>query len=125
LQLDGALSKYVISQDIQQDEMVGLCVGPMYFGKQLTKGHAEPVLKYADLTGIYRNASAGRVALFERDDKLILAYSPFKEVILKQVSTFVFAQTDGPFVNEALLVKADTGELTLGQLVFKKTNKYY
>ena len=51
-----------------------------------------------------------------------MAYSPFKEAILAEVSKNVFVNTNGPYVKETMTIGAKKNELRLGQLVFKTSS---
>lgn len=80
-------------------------------------------MKYAAISGIYSNSAVGRLALFERNGKLILAYSPIKESILEQKGPGIFIQVTGPFIDEPVSINTKTNELKTGSLTFKKVEK--
>lgn len=121
----GKYARYVLRIDRQGAVVPGLAVGPLYFAR----GRAEPAgsttTRHDDVVGIYRNASVGRIALFERNSRLILAFSPFKEARLERADHGVFVQKDGPFVGEPVRFAAGGRGLTLGELDFEKTDARY
>ena len=125
LQPDGHFSKYVIGLDLEGSIIKGLNIGPFYFRKGLGKQPADTLKKYNRLTGVYFNAITGRVAIFQRNTNLILAYSSFKEAILQETARNVFLQLSGPFVNEVIFIKSKSKELIIGDLIFKQTLTKY
>ncbi|MEI6409153.1 MAG: serine hydrolase [Bacteroidota bacterium] len=125
LQINGALSKYAIALDLEQGKIKGLQAGPHYFFSPSSPKNGHNVKIYDAITGIYANPKAGRVALFERNGQLILAYSPFKESVLKPISTQAFIQADGPFMHEIITIDANSGVLNAGNLTFIRTKEQY
>jgi CubicO group peptidase (beta-lactamase class C family) len=122
----GTFAKYVIRLDRDQSSVRGLCVGPLYFRRKPCPDyhprHPEP---HDDKVGIYLNPEAGRVAVFERDRRLILVFSPFKEAMLESVSSEVFIQRDGPYERERVVFDKQNSSFELGRLTFKKTAERY
>ena len=124
LQLTGVNSKYIITLDPEGSRINGLFIGPYYYNKIGSTTTDTYTTKYAHITGIYSNDTVGRVALFERIGKLILAYSPVKEAILEQKEPGIFIQLTGPFIDEFIRINAKTSEMKIGPLTFKKSENY-
>lgn len=122
IQPKGELSKYIICLDTKDDIIQGLNIGPFYFKSKTNSFDKCIVKKYAEIAGIYFNSKTGRVAVFERNSNLILAYSPFKEAILQETSTKnIFLQISGPFVGENIFIGGNHKILKIGELSFKQT----
>jgi CubicO group peptidase (beta-lactamase class C family) len=119
------LSKYICRLVLVNNICEGLNIGPHYFQKQLKDKSKKITNSYQYIIGIYFNVTIGRVALFERNNNLILAYSPFKEAILKEISPDVFTQQSGPFSYEKIKFNKSTKELLIGDLIFRHSNTQY
>ena len=125
LKTGGRCARYLLAMDSPGGKVQGFAAGPFYFArreKETQPNSQEP--KSLPLLGIYRNPKAGRVALFERKGRLIIAFSPEKEAVLEPSSPGCFVQKDGPFANEVVLVEEEN-QLMLGNLVFEKTCESY
>jgi CubicO group peptidase (beta-lactamase class C family) len=121
----GRRSQYVLRIDRESKRVRGLSSGPIYFVRHPDSEHSTTKSEHSMVVGIYQNATAGRLALYERNRHLILAFSPFKEAILEQISPTVYVQRTGPFVHEELSVDTSKKTLRLGTMTFLKTDEYY
>jgi len=121
---NGIFAKYLMLIDRNHQGVRGLCIGPRYF-RRCPVSDATPVVpaRHGDKAGIYTNPEAGRVAVFERNHGLILAFSPFKEARLDEVAHGVFVQQNGPYEREQVVFRA--AGLSLGRLQFTKTDEHY
>jgi CubicO group peptidase (beta-lactamase class C family) len=103
------------------------CAGTRVFRSVEAPAHEVPssTRAYDGLAGIYRNAAVGRLAIFERSGALVLAYSPFDEVVLDPVSTESFVQRDGAFRGDAVDFDRASQTLHVGGLPFSFTGLQY
>ena len=85
----------------------------------------ERVTAYDDVVGVYRNASVGRIAVFERSGTLLLAYSPFDEVRLEPISSDTFIQREGAFRGERIAFDRAARSVRVGGLVFSHAGLRY
>jgi len=120
----GRLGKYIIAPDIVNKEVIALKIGPFKFLRSGTLA-VDTQPRYEEVNNIYYNKRSGRIALFERNRELILAYSPLKEAILKDVGNNMFVQLTGPFIDETIEIDQQKGELLTGGLLFKRTSVEY
>lgn len=125
LKTNGSLRKYMICLDHDGGSLRGLCVGPEYFRRQQVASVSGVATRHTAIVGIYCNSTVGKVALLERDGKLILVYSPFKEAELEELSPGVFVQQNGPFERERVTIDSVGNTLALGALHFTKTAERY
>lgn|GEM_PF-2616559 len=124
LKLEGANSRYIISPHLEKGQVKGLCIGPYYYNKSGAETGVGHTNKYEIITGVYANNTVGRIALFERNGSLILAYSPLKEAVLEQREPGLFIQATGPFIDEPVNIDARSRELRTGALIFKKADNH-
>lgn len=80
---------------------------------------------YDALVGIYRNNQVGRIAIYSRGGQLYIAYSPWKEALLKNVRETLFRQVGGPFPSELVRFSITLQQLTLSDHSFLKTTEVY
>lgn len=114
----GLLSRYGIRIHPRPGAGAGLCMGPHYFARGGAAGVvAEP--PHARLAGVYGSATAGRVALFERNGRLVLAFAPFKEAELEPAGPGELVQATGPFRGETVRVVRDDS-IRIGSLIFSR-----
>lgn len=116
----GSLRKYITTLDMQKGKVKGLFVGPYYYERNSNNHLAASMPRHEVLTGIYVNDVVGRIALFERRGKLVLAYSPEKESVLEAKSDSLFLQVTGPFIGEQITIAAGEQVLETGGLKFRK-----
>lgn len=114
----GRLARYGMRIDPRPGADAGLCVGPHYFARG-GGGAAAREAPHARLAGVYASATAGRVALFGRDGRLVLAFAPFKEAELEPAGPAELVQTTGPFRGETVRVLGDDS-IRIGSLTFSR-----
>lgn len=126
LKTGGAFAKYGIRLSQEGGTVQGLCIGPLYFRKESAQaGFHSQASRSSYVAGVYCNSAAGKVALFERNGRLVLAFSPFKEAVLEHISNGTFIQKDGPYAGEQVVLREAEGTLGLGKLIFAKTDEGY
>ncbi|MFT6921398.1 MAG: CubicO group peptidase (beta-lactamase class C family) [Crocinitomicaceae bacterium] len=119
---EGGLAKYLLRMD--PTNVNALIIGPYYFQKMGSGYSTKAELKHKAITGIYLNNEVGRLALFERNTQLILAYSPFREVSLEKKGG-VYIQRDGVFIGDEVKFDQHKKTMIVGGRIFDKTEEFY
>lgn len=116
----GLCGRYGFRLDPHTGPDHGFCAGPHYFFRRGGGGDVGADDPYPALAGIYAHPAAGRVALFTRRGRLVLAFAPFKEAELTEAGPAAFVQRTGPFRGERVHVRGDDSTVRIGTLTFTK-----
>lgn len=119
--LGGSLGKYLL----RLERRSAICAGPHRFSRERRDARTVGRRRHAPYTGIYQSTEVGRVAVYERDQRLFFAHSPLNETLLESVDDGAFVYRGGPFGGEAIHFDVSNGSMRACGHVFRKTNEEY
>lgn len=121
IKLSGTYKNYPIQLIHSNNQVEGLQIGPYFFQSDIDPIQIAVEPKYKLITGIYASPTGGRLAIFESRGNLKIAYSPFKQNELIQISDTTFLNQGGPYTSEIISLDLENVAIVMNEKQFKKT----